>query len=289
MDSWWVERTKLSKREFVTGLDICYSVVESRQIIKNTMDTILNMLAALGLTPRTQAVYVDLLSHGPSAARTIALRLGIPRSSLYDHIKPLLDLALVSELETGTKAVFAIHDISDLDRLVAKQEQSLTLLRSQFTKAKATLAEAHTSHAEPRIKFVEGKAGVAALLLEMLWDTKSEIKTVWPYEAMLKVLTPEDLELFNRKRIRQNISLKTIWTGPKPGKQHLWRGGDFKVERRQAPAKYSASMAYNIYGDKVSFFSSVGEQYGFVVHSRDFAELMTAQFNALAEVSKAEK
>ena len=61
------------------------------------------------------------------------------------------------------------------------------------------------------------------------------------------------------------------------------------MERRQAPAKYSASMAYNIYGDKVSFFSSVGEQYGFVVHSRDFAELMTAQFNALAEVSKAEK
>src|SRR3989344_4953701 len=165
------------------------------------MDTILNMLSVLGLPERSQSVYVDLLSHGPSAARTIALRLGIPRSSLYDHIKPLLDLALVSELETGTKAVFTIHDISDLDRLVAKQEQSLALLRSEFTKA--TLAEAHTSHAEPRIKFVEGKAGVAALLLEMLRDTKSEIKTVWPYEAMLKVLTPEDLELFNRKRIRE--------------------------------------------------------------------------------------
>lgn len=250
------------------------------------MDTILNMLSSLGLAERSQSVYVDLLSHGPSSARTIALRLGIPRSSLYDHIRPLLDLALVSELETGSKAVFAIHDISDLDRLVAKQEQSLALLRSEFVKAKAALASTHTSHAEPRIKFVEGKAGVAALLLEMLWDTKSEIKTVWPYESMLEVLTPEDLELFNRKRIRQNIALKTIWTGPKPGKQHLWRGGDFKVERKVAPAKYAADMAYNIYGDKVSFFSSVGEQYGFVVHSRDFAALMSAQFAALWEVSK---
>ncbi len=244
------------------------------------------MLTVLGLPSRSSAVYVDLLAHGPSAARTIALRLGIPRSSLYDHVKPLLDLALVSELKTGTKAVFVVEEISNLDRLVAKQEQSLALLRTEFTKAKATLAEAQTSHAEPRIKFVEGKAGIAALLLEMLWDTKSEIKTVWPYEAMLKVLSPEDLELFNRKRIRQNIALKTIWTGPRPGKQHLWRGGDFKVERKSAPAKYHADMAYNIYGDRVSFFSSVGEQYGFVVHSRDFAALMSAQFAALWEVSK---
>lgn len=253
------------------------------------MDTIIQMLTALNIPTRSQAVYVDLLTHGPSSARTIALRLGIPRSSLYDHIKPLLDRALASELETGTKAVFAIQDVGDLDRLVAKEQESLALLRLEFTKKKASLAQTNTTHAEPRIKFVEGKAGVTSLLLEMLWDTKSEIKTVWPYAAMLKVLSPEDLELFNRKRIRQNISLKTIWTGPKPGKGHVWRGGDFKVERKNAPAKYQADMAYNIYGDKVSFFSSAGEQYGFVVHSKDFAALMSAQFAALWEVSKVGK
>lgn len=244
------------------------------------------MLTVLGVPEKSQSVYVDLLTHGPSPARQMALRLGTPRSSLYDHIRPLLDLALVSERDTDGKAVFAVHDLTDLDRLVAKQAESLTLLRSQFAREKETLAKAVALSSEPKIKFVEGREGVASLLLEMLWDTKSEIKTVWPYEEMLKVLSKEDLELFNRKRIKQSISLKTIWTGPKPPKQHVWRGGDYKVERRQVGVKYSADMAYNIYGEKVSFFSSAGEQYGFVVHSQDFAELMRAQFAALWEVSK---
>jgi sugar-specific transcriptional regulator TrmB len=190
------------------------------------MQIITTMLATLGIPEKSQAVYLDLLTHGPSGARTVALRLGMPRSSLYDQVRPLLARGLVSEIDTNGKAVFAIHDIADLDRLVAKEAESLALLRASFAKEKATFATALAASGEPRIKFVEGTEGVAALLLEMLWDTKSEIKTVWPYRAMLEVLSEEDLELFNRKRIRQNISLKTIWTGPKPGTKHLWRGGD---------------------------------------------------------------
>jgi HTH-type transcriptional regulator, sugar sensing transcriptional regulator len=279
-----VEGTKLATHEFARDLAFWYTVDDNRQHMK----TITTMLTALGLPEKSQAVYLDLLAHGPSAARAVALRLGHPRSSLYDHVRPLLARGLVCEEEHNSKAVFAIHDITDLDRLVAQEAESLTLLRSQFAKEKATFAAALGASGEPRIKFVEGREGVSSLLLEMLWDTKSEIATVWPYAAMLEVLTAEDLELFNRKRIRQNIALKTIWTGPRPGRQHLFRGGDFKVERRAAPAKYAAPMAYNIYGDKVSFFSSAGELYGFVVHSADFAKLMSAQFAALWEVSKAE-
>jgi sugar-specific transcriptional regulator TrmB len=251
------------------------------------MPTIKQMLEVLKIKGKSQDLYLDLLNNGAAGARQLALRLSVPRSSLYDYVRPLLSLSLVYEREVDGKAVFTIGDIEDLDRLVAKELDSIALLRSSFNKEKSRLKElSSSSTASPKIKFVEGKEGVSALLLEMLWDSKNEIKTVWPYEAMLEVLTPEDLDLFNRKRIKQNIALKTIWTGPKPGAKHLWRGGDFKVERRQAPSKYEADMAYNIYGDKVSFFSSAGEQYGFVVHSADFAKLMSAQFSALWDVSK---
>ncbi len=251
------------------------------------MPTIKQMLEVLTIKGKSQDVYLDLLHNGAAPARQLALRLGVPRSSLYDHIKPLLALSLVYEKELDGKAVYTIGDVEDLDRLVAKELEALALLRSSFSKEKTKLKEITGAlSAEPKIKFVEGKAGVSALLLEMLWDAKSEIKTVWPYEAMLEVLTPEDLDLFNRKRIKQNIALKTIWTGPKPGAKHLWRGGDFKVERRQAPLKFEADMAYNIYGDKVSFFSGAGEQYGFVVQSADFAKLMRAQFAALWQIAK---
>lgn len=250
------------------------------------MNTITTMLSTLGLPERAQAAYLDLLTHGAASARVVASRLSVPRSSLYDHIRPLLELGLVVERSVDGKAVFAIHDIEDLDRLVAERLDSLTFLRKRFATEKATLT-AKADATPPRIKFTEGKEGVNTLLKEMLWDAADIIETVWPYEEMLNIFTAEDLDLFNRKRIKQNIALRSIWTGQVPtGKSHLWRGGDYLVERKVAPKKYSAPMGYSIYGDKVSFISSAREQYAFVVHSADFAALMRAQFTALWQESK---
>lgn len=250
------------------------------------MDTISQMLASLGLSERSQAVYLDLLSHGESSARQLASRLSIPRSSIYDYLRPMLDTGLVVEKDKEGKAMFVIHDVDDLDRAVAKQVESLAFMRAGFTKAKAMIACSDTPSPEPRIKFVEGKEGVLSLLYETLWEGGESIDTVWPYAEMLKIFDLDELEIFNRRRIKQNITLKSIWTGAKPAGKHIWQGVDFKVERRQAGKKYDSKMAYNIYGDKVSFFSSEREFYGFVVHSSDFATMMRAQFQVLWESSK---
>lgn len=250
------------------------------------MNTITAMLKTLGLPERTQAAYLDLLSHGAASARVVASRLGVPRSSLYDHLRPLLERGLVVERDVEGKAVFAIHDVNDLDRLVAEEQDSLAFLRKRFATEKASLLT-KADAAEPRIKFTEGKEGVNALLKEMLWDATDTILTVWPYEEMLSIFSAEDLDLFNRKRIKQNIALRSIWTGQVPtGKSHVWRGGDYLVERKVAPKRYATPMGYSIYGDKVSFISSAREQYAFVVHSADFAALMRAQFAALWQESK---
>jgi hypothetical protein len=45
-------------------------------------------------------------------------------------------------------------------------------------------------------------------------------------------------------------------------------------------------MAYTIYGDKVFFISSSSESFGFSVHSLDFANMMSAQFDLLWSLSK---
>ena len=256
----------------------------------NNMETIKKLLASLNLRESAQAVYLDILTHGESGARAIALRLGLPRSSVYDHLAPLLDLQLIGEKTKDGKTVFVIHDIAELDKQVAKQAESLSVLRARFAKEKINLANLATLSSEPKIKFVEGREAIANLMLEMLWDSAGMIETLWPYEEMLKVICEESLDTFNRKRIKQNISLRTIWTGPIPSRRdYLWRGGDFKVERRLAPKKCAPTMAYSIYGDSVIFFSGVAEAYAFVVKSQDFAFLMRMQFKVLWEVSKESK
>jgi len=60
-------------------------------------------------------------------------------------------------------------------------------------------------------------------------------------------------------------------------------------EIRYAPKGMTWDMGYWMYDDKVAFISSQKELFGFVVHSRDFANLMRAQFHALWQISKPAK
>jgi HTH-type transcriptional regulator, sugar sensing transcriptional regulator len=249
------------------------------------MHTLDQMLIALEIPEPGRRAYADLLMHGESSARTLAQRLGVPRSSIYDHLRPLLTLRLVIEKDKDGKAVFGIHDIDDVSRLVSARVESLNILSRTFEREKKTL-KLDGGTVEPKIKFVEGKEGLVSLLHEMLWDADTLIETVWPYDEMLKVLGKEVLETFNTKRIRQKIELKTVWTDTKPSQKHIWKGGDLKVERRIAPLKFHAPMGYSIYGNKVSFISSHKELYGFVVHSADFAALMRSQFATIWNASK---
>ncbi len=251
------------------------------------MDTIKTMLSTLGFGDKAIAIYLDLLTHGASSARLLATRLGVPRSSLYDQIRPLIEAGLVGEQEKDGKTVFAIFALDDLDVLLCKQSLNLETMRKNFHKVKDEVGKMAKLSSEPKVRFAEGKEAMVALLSDMLFEAKGEIYTLWPYTKMLEVLPEAELDLFNRRRIKQNIALKTIWTGPVPSKKdYLWRGGDYKVERRLAPKKFAPEMAYSIYGDSVLFFSNATEAYAFVVKSASFAGLMKMQFDTLWQVSK---
>jgi hypothetical protein len=91
------------------------------------------------------------------------------------------------------------------------------------------------------------------------------------------------------KRIRHKIGLRSVWTDRPKGNAHIWQGGDYKVERRYAPRGFTPVMGYSLYKDKVMFVSSHDEYYGFIVHSKDFSKLQSAQFELLWSMSKAEK
>ena len=249
------------------------------------MDIIDQMLNELGISAPSRKVYLDLLGSGESSARSIAEHLSVARPSVYDHLEPLLTSGLVVEQDKEGKTVFAINDVNDIAHLIEEKKQTLTGLRARFDSERERLVK-KAQGVEPKIKFFEGKQGLARILLDMLWGEVEEIRTVWPYEEMLRVLGSGGLEEFNKKRIRHKIALRSIWTKKPKGREHIWKGGDWKVERRYAPSGFSPEMGYCIYGDKVSFLSGGRESYGFIVHSKEFAELKRTEFELLWKSSK---
>lgn len=249
------------------------------------MDTLDEMLHTIHVPYPARRVYLDLVEHGESPARSISERLSMTRPSVYDQLDVLASHGLLSEREVDGKAFFAVDDIDELPRLLNERIDSIKKLTDTFSKERATLQK-KTQTVEPKIKFFEGREGLVRLYRDLLWESDTTIETLWPHTEMAEILGEKEIESFNKKRIKRHVKIHSIWPCGSRPKRGFWAGGDWGVERRIAPRGFSWSMQYTIYGDKVAFMSSEDELFGFVVLSREFAFLMHIQFKALWLLSK---
>lgn len=247
------------------------------------------MFAELGLSPTTEQIYERLLRYGPASARQLAENLGIPRPSVYDHTKTLLEKDLVTELERNSIKVFAVSDYQKLPQLLERKIEELEAGKTALKELLPNIA-IQTEHLEPRVKFYTGTEGVKQVLNDMLWHSNTDTLTMWPSQEMMNVLGPEYLKNLNRKRILRNISIRGIWPRNSglsfKDYPFMGVGKGFLRELREAPPGMSWNMSYWLYGDKVAFISSKGETFGFVVQSQDFVGLLRTQFEVLWPLCK---
>lgn len=245
-----------------------------------------SILQSLGLPPSSQKIYRELLEHGETTARFLSEKLGITRPSTYDHLALLVKRGLVIEKKKENKTYFAVDDVRHIEQALGNSIEKLEAQKELFATMLPTLLKDSATDS-PKIKFYEGKEGLTYLVNDILWCRGETIYTMWPHEEMLKVLGKDILIRFNDRRMQEKIKILALW--PHKSRQtedYIWTGKDALTERRHAPKDISFRMGYTIYGDKVSFISSHREVFGFIVQSKDFAELMCNQFKIMWKVSK---
>jgi sugar-specific transcriptional regulator TrmB len=260
-----------------------YAVSGYSVLMTNDLESILH---SLGLPPPSQKIYRELLEHGETTARFLSEKLGITRPSTYDHLALLVKRGLVVEKKKENKTYFAADDVRHIEQALGNSIERLEEQKKLFATMLPSLLK-QASAESPKIKFYEGKEGLTYLINDVLWCTGQTIYTLWPHEEMLKVLGKDTLIRFNNRRLQEKIKVHALW--PHESKQtedYIWSGKDASTERRHAPEDVSFRMGYTIYGDKVSFVSSHREVFGFIVQSKDFAELMGSQFKVLWQASR---
>ena len=98
------------------------------------------------------------------------------------------------------------------------------------------------------------------------------------------------MEWHNKRRVENNMSLKS--TRKASDKVHIKKYpfmGDREEDLREIrflPDDIDFSMSYWIYGDNVAFISAGKELYGFIVHSKEFSDMMLLNFNLLWNKAK---
>ncbi len=249
-----------------------------------TMETISHILQTLGIGENPSRVYMELLSSGEVSPRLLARRLGMSRPSIYDQIKTLEASRLVDVRDLDGKLVVAPADPRVLRQLLAEKKEDLEHKERALERVMNSLRVRSGTEA-PRIKFFDGEEALRKALHDILWTAKSEVLVLWPYEEMLEMLGEEYLRSFNEKRLRQHITMKTIWPKQSRRRRTVFEGSDRGVMRRYSQEAKGIEMGYTIYEDKVIFISSRRECFGFVVTSHDFATLMRMQFSVLWSTS----
>ncbi|MFA6536384.1 MAG: helix-turn-helix domain-containing protein [Candidatus Paceibacterota bacterium] len=242
----------------------------------------------LGLSEITQLVFNELLNNGPTTAKLLAGKISIPRPSVYDHLKILIQHGLVMERSEEGRKIFSIDDIKNLEELLNDKINDLENEKKQFKEALPVLLK-KANFIEPKIKFYSGKEGVKQVINHIMLNRNIDTILMWPMSEMMKVLGDEYLKDLNVKRVQRNIALRVIWPKDKildtKKYPYLGSGEEHLRDLRIAPPGMTWDMGYWMYEDKVAFLSSEKEGFGFVVQSQDFAKLIKVQFDEIWKAS----
>jgi sugar-specific transcriptional regulator TrmB len=248
---------------------------------------LIKILQEVGIPKNASLIYIKLKELGFSSVRQIANNLGLPRATIYDNLKVLMQNQLIVERKEDGKRLFGLNDPINLENLL--QSKIEKLLERKRTIKNALKDLNFTNAFEPKIKFYSGAEGIRRVLNDLLWYENIETLTMWPISEMVEILGRDYLENLNRRRIRNNISIRGIWPANKTVNlkefPFLGVGNRHLRQLRIAPKEMSWNMSYWLYEDKVAFISSEKECFGFVIHSRDFASLIKSNFEMIWKLS----
>src|SRR3989344_4021263 len=229
---------------------------------------VLNSLKQIGLEEKEAKIYLFLLSDGPSTPTEIANATGIKRPNVYGYVQNLEKQGLIHYQLINKRKLIAPSSPTKITELI---EEKLTL-------AKQVIPNLVMSHGgfQSNITFYKGKKAMQELFKDALTCNGKEIWYQWSPIDMDKILDKKVIEEFIKKRLKSGIKIRSLRPAEK---ESFYQSKTNDTLGRQMTGvayvdpRYSFSLSYAIYDDKVAFYSSKNEAYGFLVESKEFAEV----------------
>jgi HTH-type transcriptional regulator, sugar sensing transcriptional regulator len=248
-----------------------------------------NIFKQLGLKLEHSNVYLALLEGGIMPAGKLAKRLNVPRSTIYGLLDELAGSGLVLQNEKENVKLWQAVEPEKIKNIINDKINDLENTRSNFETIIDDLKNSQkVDFVSPKFTYFEGAEEMRIMLKDVLLYDDLGTELCWPVKDMMRVLGADYLNEFNKRRVRNNISIKVIWpqdrTGDVEENLFLAPGKEVKREVRLAPDGVDFSMGYWAYGNKVMFMSSKAENFGFIVESKEMRQLQKTQFETLWKI-----
>lgn len=228
-------------------------------------------LEAIDLRKKDFRVYLTLLKLGTAPLRKIAQEAELNRGTVYDILKRLLNIGLVSFVDAKTHRYFTAENPKKLTGVATRKEVAVLEARTELQQMIPALQElVGWSKHRPSVRYYEGDVGVRDILEDVL-DT-----CVHASDKMYRVYSSagiRDLILhawpgFIKTRIRKKIRVIAISIGE--------GGRTFGLDERRWLSREEQSPTYTfIYPGKMAIVSTDSKRQLFGVMIEDDAIALT--------------
>lgn len=237
---------------------------------------------SIGLDIRDMRVYESLQSLEKGSLRAIAEHTGLNRGTVYEIIKKLTGIGLVTFTVAGQQKRYQAADpdvfialIREHEDRLAAAKQSAKAYADQFRSLKTVAESANFA------SFYEGDEGVASILRDVLTTVRrlpAKEYQVFSSRGVSEFLY-HNFPNFSRQRIRHKIFVRVLAIGATPEKV-------VHAERKQLTPTSRDARAYTIiYGSKTALIT-INEQnvpFGIVIDNPGITSMQRLLFNQLWE------
>lgn len=237
------------------------------------------ILTEYGLTEKEIEVYTNLLSLGAVSLQSIAKRVKLPRTTIYNTLNYLSHKGLVSYV---IKSGVRYYEAADPERLIERLKLNIELIQSVLPQ----LNYLKKSVKESRIEVYEGKRGLFTILTD-IFKINQQLYYFGSYSLSKKVLTYLP-KRFRTIRIEKSIPAKIIIEPSEEEEFHKRRYKKITEMRFLKSLKDFPCMIF-IYGNKVAIYTLRGDIIGVIIENEEIVDAFKAIFDVYWSLSKPAK
>ncbi len=196
-----------------------------------------SLLKQFGCNQREAEIYIHSLKVGRSTVQEIARQLKCNRVTAHSAIEQLIKKGLLYETRKGKKRLIVADNPDSLHHLVQKKENELKLIKTNLDYVSQLLSSIQSPDSNrPVVKFYEDVDGFKKMLEETL-DSKSGVLVFTYVDLFSKLVGPDYLENYFKRRAAKNIYTKLIFPPCAFANRVNKKAKEYKIEVRILPEK----------------------------------------------------
>jgi sugar-specific transcriptional regulator TrmB len=243
-----------------------------------------NNLKSIGLEEKEAKVYLAALELGATNIHDLAQKSGIKRSTVYEMLKKLEPMGLITESIKGKRKLYVASDPEKLKHSIKEKEQLLNQILPELKILN------NTGATKPKITYYEGQEGLRQIHNLSLETVKKEASWISPIRSIAESVGKDFLEGIIERRAKDKYWIRSILvTDQHFDSYKYYDPTTFEKTYRKirfAPHGLNISNAIGIWDNKVAVLSSRKEGFGFIIESEEYTSTIKILYELLWNISK---